>query len=107
VNPRHRTPGSGAAGGRTWLTKRFGAVTAVDDLGFSAGEGTVTAFLGPNGAGKTSTLRTLLGLVRPSSGSATINGRPHREVRSSVGASLEATGFHPGRTGHGHRGCVI
>jgi ABC-type multidrug transport system ATPase subunit len=44
----------------------------------------------------------LLGLVRPSAGSATINGRPYREVRNSVGASLEAVGFHPGRTGRGH-----
>ena len=84
------------------LAKRFGAVTAVDDLSFSVGTGTVTAFLGPNGAGKTTTLRMLLGLVQPSAGSATINGRPYREVASSVGASLEAAGFHPGRTGRGH-----
>jgi ABC-2 type transport system ATP-binding protein len=84
------------------LTKRFGAVTAVDDLSFSVGEGTVTAFLGPNGAGKTTTLRMLLGLVRPSAGTAVINGRPYRDVRDSVGASLEAAGFHPGRTGRGH-----
>jgi ABC-2 type transport system ATP-binding protein len=84
------------------LTKRFGAVTAVDNLTFSVGEGTVTAFLGPNGAGKTTTLRMLLGLVRPSAGTAAISGRPYREVRNSVGASLEAVGFHPGRTGRGH-----
>ena len=84
------------------LAKRFGQVAAVDDLSFSAGEGTVTAFLGPNGAGKTTTLRMLLGLVKPSAGSATINGRAYREVRSSVGASLEAAGLHPGRTGRGH-----
>ncbi len=81
------------------LTKRFGGVTAVDELSFSVGEGTVTAFLGPNGAGKTTTLRMLLGLVKPTAGTATISGRPYRDVRSSVGASLEATGFHPGRTG--------
>jgi ABC-2 type transport system ATP-binding protein len=84
------------------LVKRFGTVTAVDDLSFSVGEGTVTAFLGPNGAGKTTTLRMLLGLVTPSAGTATINGRPYRDVKSSVGASLEAAGFHPGRTGRGH-----
>jgi len=84
------------------LTKRFGAVAAVDDLSFSVRQGTVTAFLGPNGAGKTTTLRMLLGLVKPSAGSATVNGRPYREVRGSVGASLEAAGFHPGRTGRGH-----
>jgi ABC-type Na+ transport system ATPase subunit NatA len=69
---------------------------------FSVGEGTVTAFLGPNGAGKTTTLRMLLGLVKPSAGSAAVTGRPYREVRSSVGASLEAVGFHPGRIGRGH-----
>ena len=84
------------------LAKRFGTVTAVDDLSFSVGEGTVTAFLGPNGAGKTTTLRMLLGLVTPSAGTAAINGRPYRDVKSSVGASLEAVGFHPGRTGRGH-----
>jgi ABC-2 type transport system ATP-binding protein len=84
------------------LAKRFGTVTAVDDLSFSVGEGTVTAFLGPNGAGKTTTLRMLLGLVTPSAGTAAINGRPYRDVKSSVGASLEAAGFHPGRTGRGH-----
>jgi ABC-2 type transport system ATP-binding protein len=84
------------------LAKRFGAVTAVDDLSFSAGESTVTAFLGPNGAGKTTTLRMLLGLVKPTAGTATISGRPYREVRNSIGASLEATGMHPGRTGRGH-----
>ena len=84
------------------LTKRFGAVTAVDELSFTVGEGTVTAFLGPNGAGKTTTLRMLLGLVKPTAGSAVIGGRPYREVRASVGAALEASGFHPGRTGRGH-----
>jgi ABC-2 type transport system ATP-binding protein len=84
------------------LAKRFGAVTAVDDLSFSTGEGTVTAFLGPNGAGKTTTLRMLLGLVKPTAGTATIGGRPYREVRNSIGASLEAAGLHPGRTGRGH-----
>jgi ABC-2 type transport system ATP-binding protein len=84
------------------LAKRFGTVTAVDDLSFSVGEGTVTAFLGPNGAGKTTTLRMLLGLVTPSAGTAVINGRPYRDAKSSVGASLEAAGFHPGRTGRGH-----
>jgi ABC-2 type transport system ATP-binding protein len=84
------------------LAKRFGTVTAVDDLSFSVGEGTVTAFLGPNGAGKTTTLRMLLGLVTPSAGTAVINGRTYRDVKSSVGASLEAAGFHPGRTGRGH-----
>ena len=84
------------------LTKRFGDITAVDDLSFTVSAGTVTGFLGPNGAGKTTTLRMLLGLIRPDAGTAFINGRPYREVRDQVGASLEATGFHPGRTARAH-----
>src|SRR3954447_14323181 len=82
------------------LTKRFGDVTAVDDLSFSAREGAVTGFLGPNGAGKTTTLRMLLGLVTPTAGTATVNGRPYPELADPprhVGAVLESTGFHPGR----------
>jgi ABC-2 type transport system ATP-binding protein len=54
------------------------------------------------GSGKTTTMRMLLGLVKPSAGTVAINGRPYREVTNSVGASLEATGLHPGRTGRGH-----
>jgi ABC-2 type transport system ATP-binding protein len=84
------------------LTKRFSDITAVDDLSFTVSAGTVTGFLGPNGAGKTTTLRMLLGLIRPDAGTAFINGRPYREVRDQVGASLEATGFHPGRTARAH-----
>jgi ABC-2 type transport system ATP-binding protein len=85
----------------TGLTKRFGSGAAVDGLSFAVGAGTVTGFLGPNGAGKTTTLRVLLGLVRPTSGQATVWGRPYRELghrRRRVGAVLEASGFHPGRT---------
>ena len=84
------------------LTKRFGNLTAVDDLSFTVGAGTVTGFLGPNGAGKTTTLRMLLGLIQSDAGTAVINGRPYREVRDQVGASLEASGFHPGRTARAH-----
>ena len=84
------------------LTKRFGDITAVDDLSFTVSAGTVTGFLGPNGAGKTTTLRMLLGLIQSDAGTAVINGRPYREVRDQVGASLEATGFHPGRTARAH-----
>jgi ABC-type multidrug transport system ATPase subunit len=62
------------------LTKRFGQVTAVDDLNFEVDRGTVVGFLGPNGAGKTTTLRTLLGLVTPTAGSARIDGKPYREL---------------------------
>jgi ABC-2 type transport system ATP-binding protein len=56
------------------LTKRFGDVTAVDDISFSIDRGTVTGFLGPNGSGKTTTIRMIIGLARPSAGSATIAG---------------------------------
>jgi ABC-2 type transport system ATP-binding protein len=87
------------------LTKRYGGVLAVDRLGFALAEGAVTGFLGPNGAGKSTTLRMLLGLTRPTAGSATIDGVPYRELRDpvrTVGALLEATGFHPGRSGRDH-----
>jgi ABC-2 type transport system ATP-binding protein len=87
------------------LTKRFGPVVAVDDLSFEVDQGTVVGFLGPNGAGKTTTLRTLLGLVTPTAGSARIDGRPYRGLPDpirQVGAVLEASSFHPGRSAHNH-----
>ena len=83
------------------LTKGFGDVLAVDDLSAVAQPGQVTALLGPNGAGKTTTLRMLLGLVAPSSGTATFGGRRYNELPDpvrQVGAVLEASGYHPGRT---------
>src|SRR6476469_4603825 len=86
------------------LTKRFGKLTAVEDLSFSLEPGTITAFLGPNGAGKTTTLRMLLGLTRPTTGRALVDGRPYQSLpvpTRVVGAALES-GFHPGRTGLGH-----
>jgi ABC-2 type transport system ATP-binding protein len=87
------------------LTKAFGRVTAVRDLSFTAPAGKVTGFLGPNGSGKTTTLRMVLGLVRPSAGEALIGGVPYSRLarpRHSVGALLEATGFHPGRRARDH-----
>jgi ABC-2 type transport system ATP-binding protein len=87
------------------LTKRYGTVTAVDALTFDVAPGLVTAFLGPNGAGKTTTLRMLLGLVTPTEGEALIGVRRYADLinpRRTVGAVLEATGFHPGRTGRDH-----
>ena len=87
------------------LVKRFGSVVAVDGLSFTARPGMVTGFLGPNGAGKTTTLRTLLGLVRPTEGRALIDGRAYAELErpaAVVGAALEATGFHPGRSARDH-----
>ncbi len=83
------------------ITKRFGKLVAVDHLSFEVEAGQVVGFLGPNGAGKTTTLRMLLGLVSPSEGKATINGRAYRELAQPlhvVGALLEASDIHPGRT---------
>jgi ABC-2 type transport system ATP-binding protein len=87
------------------LTKTFGRVTAVRDVSFTAPAGKVTGFLGPNGSGKTTTLRMVLGLVRPSAGEALFGGVPYGRLarpRHSVGALLEATGFHPGRRAREH-----
>jgi ABC-2 type transport system ATP-binding protein len=87
------------------LTKRFGEVVAVDDLTFALQPGTITGFLGPNGAGKTTTLRLLLGLAEPTSGEALVFGRRYRELDEParrVGAVLESSDFHPGRSGRDH-----
>jgi ABC-2 type transport system ATP-binding protein len=87
------------------LTKRFGEVTAVDNLSFSVDPGTITGFVGPNGAGKSTTLRAILGLVRPDAGTALLNGVPYRVLPnppSTVGAVLETGAFHPGRWARDH-----
>jgi ABC-2 type transport system ATP-binding protein len=87
------------------LTKHFGEITAVSDLSFDVQPGSVTGFLGPNGAGKTTTLRMLLGLATPSDGQALVFGRPYAQLErpaSRVGAVLDASDLHPGRTGRDH-----
>jgi ABC-type multidrug transport system ATPase subunit len=87
------------------LTKRFGSVTAVDDLSFDVPPGSITGFIGPNGAGKTTTLRIVLGLVRPTAGTALVDGVPYVRLDQPtrhVGAVLEASGFHPGRKARDH-----
>jgi ABC-2 type transport system ATP-binding protein len=87
------------------VTKRYGAMLAVEGVSFTAPSGTVTGFLGPNGAGKTTTLRLLLGLARPDTGGALIDGVRYDELaspRRTVGAVLDTMGFHPGRTGRNH-----
>jgi ABC-2 type transport system ATP-binding protein len=87
------------------LSKSFGPVTAVRDMSWTAPAGKITAFLGPNGSGKTTTLRMLLGLIRPTAGQALIGGVPyarHPAPRHTAGALLEAAGFHPGRRARDH-----
>ncbi|WP_405148549.1 ATP-binding cassette domain-containing protein [Sphaerisporangium sp. NBC_01403] len=87
------------------LTKTFGPVAAVTDLSFGVAPGTVAGFLGPNGAGKTTTMRMLLGLVAPTSGTATIGGRRYADLArptATVGAVLDGSGFHPGHTALDH-----
>ncbi|MGO1255503.1 ATP-binding cassette domain-containing protein [Microbacterium gubbeenense] len=87
------------------LTKRFGSHTAVDDVSFVVKPGQVTGFLGPNGAGKSTTMRMIMGLDRPSTGSAFVNGRPfaeHVDPMSQAGALLDAKAAHPGRRAVDH-----
>src|SRR6201988_1756873 len=87
------------------LTKTFGRTRAVDDLTCSVEPGMVTGFLGPNGAGKTTTIRLILGLDRPTAGTATIDGKPYRDLKDSlrkVGALLDARQAHPNRSARNH-----
>jgi ABC-2 type transport system ATP-binding protein len=87
------------------LTKRFGHVTAVDDLSFTVRPGRVTGFLGPNGAGKTTTMRLILGLDVPTSGTALVGGRCYRQLirpLRHVGSVLDATAVHGARTAYDH-----
>ncbi|MFD1149856.1 ABC transporter ATP-binding protein [Saccharothrix hoggarensis] len=87
------------------LTRRYGDVLAVDDLSFDVQPGKVTGFLGPNGAGKSTTMRVVLGLDRPTSGTALVNGRSYgtfAEPLREVGALLDPGSAHPGRTARAH-----
>ncbi|WP_269305858.1 ABC transporter ATP-binding protein [Aeromicrobium sp. HA] len=87
------------------LVKRYGPITAVDHLSFEVTPGMVTGFLGPNGAGKSTTLRMFLGLDKPTSGTATIDGRRLAELHQPmrvVGAMLDARAVHPRRTAADH-----
>ncbi len=87
------------------LTKRYGDKVAVDHLSFTVQPGRVTGFLGPNGAGKSTTMRLILGLDRPHSGIATINGKRYADIAQplrTVGALLEAKAMHPGRSAYNH-----
>jgi ABC-2 type transport system ATP-binding protein len=87
------------------LTKDYGEKRAVDDLTFTVHPGIVTGFLGPNGAGKSTTMRLILGLDRPTSGSVIVNGKRYREHAAplrEVGALLEARSVHTGRSAANH-----
>ncbi|BDH05086.1 ATP-binding cassette domain-containing protein [Streptomyces seoulensis] len=87
------------------LTKEYGGRRAVDRLTVTVRPGRVTGFLGPNGAGKSTTMRLVLGLDRPTSGTATLGGRPYTELRDPlrrVGALLDARAAHGSRTAHDH-----
>jgi ABC-2 type transport system ATP-binding protein len=87
------------------LTKQYGPKTAVDDISFVVRPGSVTGFLGPNGAGKSTTMRMIMGLDRPTAGTARVNGQPYRSFRDplrQVGALLEAKAVHSGRSAYNH-----
>jgi ABC-2 type transport system ATP-binding protein len=87
------------------LTKRYGNKLAVDGLTFTVKPGVITGFLGPNGAGKSTTMRMILGLDFPTSGSVTVNGKPfaqHQRPLAEVGALLEARAVHTGRSARNH-----
>ena len=87
------------------LTKRYGEVTAVDDLSFTVRPGAVTGFLGPNGAGKTTALKAIVGLARPTAGRTRIHGIPTDEYKPDarvLGVYIEPTGAHPGRSARDH-----
>ena len=87
------------------LTKRYGEKVAVEDLTFTVRPGIVTGFLGPNGAGKSTTMRMLLGLDEPTSGTVLVNRKPYRELDAplhAVGAMLEARAIHTGRSAYNH-----
>ena len=87
------------------LTKRYGEKVAVDDLTFQVKPGIVTGFLGPNGAGKSTTMRMIVGLDAPTSGTATVDGKEYRHLGAplrEVGTMLEARAIHTGRSAFNH-----
>ena len=87
------------------LTKRYGKTVAVDEVSFVVRPGRVTGFLGPNGAGKSTTMRMILGLDAPSTGSVLIDGKPYGELADplrSVGALLDAKAIVGGRSAANH-----
>ncbi|WP_062380448.1 ABC transporter ATP-binding protein [Demequina pelophila] len=93
----------------TDLTKQYGTTTAVDRVSFTLTPGKVTGFLGPNGAGKSTTMRMILGLDRPTSGTVTVAGRHYREHArplAVLGALIDAKGVHPKLSARRHLSAV-
>ncbi|HEY4928094.1 MAG TPA: ATP-binding cassette domain-containing protein [Acidimicrobiales bacterium] len=87
------------------LAKSYGSTRAVNDLTFAVRAGVVTGFLGPNGSGKSTTMRMVMGLDHPDSGTVTIGGKRFADLRwplREVGALLEAKAIHPGRSAYNH-----
>jgi ABC-2 type transport system ATP-binding protein len=87
------------------LTKVYGEKTAVGGVSFTVQAGRVTGFLGPNGAGKSTTMRMIMGLDAPTSGSVTVNGEPfaqHKAPLREIGALLDAKAVHTSRTAYNH-----
>jgi len=87
------------------LTKTYGDKRAVDGITATVRPGVVTGFLGPNGAGKSTTMRMIVGLDRPTSGTALVNGHPYTASRAplaEVGALLDAKAVDGGRSARNH-----
>lgn len=87
------------------LTKRYGEKTAVDGISFTVKPGLVTGFLGPNGAGKSTTMRLIVGLDRPTSGTVTVSGHRYQDLKAplhEVGVLLDAKAVHTGRSARNH-----
>lgn len=84
------------------LSKYYGKVCAIRDMSFEVPQGSVTGFVGPNGAGKSTTMRCILGLTKPSKGSASVFGTDYSKLQNParrIGSVLDASKQHPGRTG--------
>ena len=101
VHTRQTAPAISVEG----LTKRYGGVTAVEDLSFTVRRGAVTGFLGPNGAGKTTALKAIVGIARPTAGGVLIDGSPVDAIAPDIrvlGVYIESCGAHPGRSARNH-----
>ncbi|SUY48500.1 ABC transporter [Clostridium putrefaciens] len=85
------------------LTKKYKSLVAINDVSFSIKPGTITGFVGPNGAGKSTTLRCIVGLTTPTSGTTTVFGTKYNNLKNpsrSIGVVLDASSLHPGRSGY-------